>query len=1215
MDLQPTLPITTQATTTDMASAANAIRDFNGEKNEDVYAWEKEFTTITTMFDLTETQLKRVLVCKLKKTAQTWFINFLASNSNAGSNTILRNLKLQFSGTNTTHEKMDSFLKLQVAKSKEEYESLFKIADELYQREAMSESNLIRFTIQRCPIVVRSLLAQYTANDGEWIAFMGAAREFSWMCFNSNDVDDKKESPCDKEIFRIYEKKNYQKNRKNAKYGKKNCLLHGRCSHSTEECTLMKDLKSRNIRVSTNSRVNEICEDDENEVNLINRNERYTLLNKNKKNPFTIEITPVNGLKHKALIDTGADVSIMEHRNLNKNIKIQQANTATTLKSACGGIIPIKGKANVQITYNDKFFNVEPYITSFPLNKTILGKDFILKNQEILQNILKSCFKESKDNYEKEKENIKIHIVQDISLEKIRKEFFTKFKELFPENINSQTLCNVDTHKINTTSTEPIKQYNFRIPIHLEKLISEEIEKLKENKIIQITKSDWNSRIIPILKPDNTLRLCIDFRPLNKITIKDNYPLPIIEDIIDRLGTANIFSILDAKSGYYQVAIDDRDIPKTAFTWKNNKYEFLRMPFGLCNAPLTFQRIMDKIVEDEENVMVYLDDIILKSNSLEEHKELLERIILKLKAAGISLNKNKCKIFCTEIKILGHIIRDNKVFPDSSKLKTIEKFNLPTDIKELRSFLGLCNYNRDFIKDYAGLTSPLYDLLKGFSKRSTAKIIWSQINEDRFYKIRDQLGKEVFKHLPDLNKTFILTTDASEKSIGGILSQKSENGTEYVISYFSKKLKDAQLNYSVTDKELLAAIKAIENYRHYLLGKEFVLRTDHKAIQYLWETKNPTSRLMRWSLFLQEFKFKIEYIKGESNAADYLSRYLYEVKLDDDDLCEEDINKILNEYHIISGHGSSNTMKFLIRRKYKWPGMWKQIEEYVNKCEICIREGGRILQTKHKIIHAERPNKMWQIDLIGRIPVGDKNYFIVVAIDHYTKWMETRIINKKSAEIVTNAVKELIIDKHGIPEMIYSDNGAEFANQNIRNLCDRYKLKWIFNSPGHHNAVGLVERANETLMSKIRKLSNFGMKDWKQIVKNATHAYNISFHRAIDTSPMLIKYGLIPDFPVDVIKKKAGWKVSLDVLRKKRDVKFGEYAKNNIQKGKKEDKRKFDVKNKVLIFKESIGGKLSSKWVKGFEIEKRVNDDSYIVTDGKTKYRVHKSFLKRDETI
>jgi hypothetical protein len=259
----------------------------------------------------------------------------------------------------------------------------------------------------------------------------------------------------------------------------------------------------------------------------------------------------------------------------------------------------------------------------------------------------------------------------------------------------------------------------------------------------------------------------------------------------------------------------------------------------------------------------------------------------------------------------------------------------------------------------------------------------------------------------------------------------------------------------VTDKELLAVIKSVEHFRHYLLGKSFTLRTDHKALQYMWSTTNPSSKLLRWSLKLQEYSFTPEYIKGEKNVADGLSRQggIIVANISERPNSQERQN-IISQYHLLSGHGSSNTLKFMIRSRYKWPAMVKEIEDYVKSCEVCLKSGTQRVNTKNRIIEVHRPNELWEIDLIGRIvDKSNESKFILVAIDHYTKWIETAILKSKDGKSVANWVEKLIIKKHGVPAKILSDNGLEFSNQVITELKNKYNFEWAYCSPGHHKTV------------------------------------------------------------------------------------------------------------------------------------------------------------------
>ncbi|KAF9760902.1 Retrovirus-related Pol polyprotein from transposon [Nosema granulosis] len=545
--------------------------------------------------------------------------------------------------------------------------------------------------------------------------------------------------------------------------------------------------------------------------------------------------------------------------------------------------------------------------------------------------------------------------------------------------------------------------------------------------------------------------MCIDYRPLNKITVKDRYPLPRTDEILDALSGAEYFSSLDATSGYYQIPVDEGDKEKTAFAWKGGLYEFNRMPFGLCNAPATFQRTMDKILGEERGayVLPYLDDIVIYSRSLADHERHVLAVLEKLKDAGVRLNRKKCKFAQKEIKILGTIVSKDKISPDPDKVKAIREFPRPKTVRELRSFLGVVNYCREYIVDYAKTLKPVFDLLKGDKKDSQRKLTWSQEGLNAFKEIKELITRGLERAQPDISKPFILTTDASDYGIGAILSQVKEDGQEKMISAFSKNLDKAQLNYSVTDKELLAVVKGIENYRHYLLGAQFILRTDHKALAYLWETKNPCSRILRWSFKLQEYTFKVEYIRGSTNIADACSRALVlnVARVErSEPLTPDQRNEILNDYHITSGHGSAKTMKFLLARRYRWEGMIADIESYVRRCRICSKAGGERTNTRNRMITAAEPNDIWEIDLIGRIPSSTGNKFIFVAIDHFTKGIETKVIPNKSEGTIVKCIKELILQKHGNPRQI-----IRTADYNLKTrVCKLWPREKELNGTLHH---------------------------------------------------------------------------------------------------------------------------------------------------------------------
>lgn len=360
--------------------------------------------------------------------------------------------------------------------------------------------------------------------------------------------------------------------------------------------------------------------------------------------------------------------------------------------------------------------------------------------------------------------------------------------------------------------------------------------------------------------------MVIDYRKLNQETIPDKYPLPNIEDLLNKLHGSKIFSTIDLASGFHQIEMTKESIPKTAFSTDTGHYEFLRMPFGLCNAPSTFQRAMNMMLSNTPNTLVYMDDIIIYSSSIEDHFMHLETVFKKLCEHSLSIQLDKTEFLRTELPFLGHIISADGIRTNPSKIDAIEKFPLPRTEKEIKQFLGMTGYYRKFIHNYAHIAKPLtLQLRKG-----------TEINpeefKDSFLLLKQHLINSPVLQFPNWELPFVLTTDASSVALGAVLSQISE-GRDHPIAFASRTLSQTEQKYSTIEKELLAVVYACTHFKPYLYGKRFTLQTDHKPLQWLFTMKNANTRLMKWIFYLNDFEFDIKHIDGKTNyVADALSR-------------------------------------------------------------------------------------------------------------------------------------------------------------------------------------------------------------------------------------------------------------------------------------------------------------------------------------------------------
>jgi len=357
---------------------------------------------------------------------------------------------------------------------------------------------------------------------------------------------------------------------------------------------------------------------------------------------------------------------------------------------------------------------------------------------------------------------------------------------------------------------------------------------------------------------------------LNNVTTKDSYPLPVIDDLLRKVGNAKYYTSLDLDRGFLQVALKEEDKPKTAIITQRGLFEYNVMPFGLTNAPGTFQRLMDEVLREtlDEFTAVYIDDIVIYSNTFEEHLQHVEEVLRRLKEANLIIKLGKCTFNQEEIKLLGHIVGRNGIRTDPEKIEKVKNYPRPTNLKELRGAIGLFTYYRKFVPEFAKLARPLHELSK-----KNVKFEWEEKQEKAFEILKKKLTESPILGNPDFTKPFELTTDASKEGLGVILSQRDEKNQEKVIAYGSRSLKPSETNYAATELEMLAVYWGINYFVKYLMIKPFKVLTDHSALKALQNTIKPVGRRARWIMDLQQYNFEIQHRSGKSNKnADALSR-------------------------------------------------------------------------------------------------------------------------------------------------------------------------------------------------------------------------------------------------------------------------------------------------------------------------------------------------------
>ncbi|KAJ0958356.1 putative nucleotidyltransferase, Ribonuclease H [Helianthus annuus] len=630
------------------------------------------------------------------------------------------------------------------------------------------------------------------------------------------------------------------------------------------------------------------------------------------------------------------------------------------------------------------------------------------------------------------------------------------------------------------------------------------IADMLKDGIIQPSKSPYSSPVLLVRKKDGSWRFCVDYRALNAITIKDRFPIPTVDELLDELHGATIFSKIDLTAGYHQIRLAEEDTHKTAFRTVDGHYEFLVMPFGLTNAPSTFQATMNDVFREvlRRYVLVFFDDILIYSSSRVQHYEHLQHVFEILASHKFFAKLSKCTFAVPTISYLGHVISSNGVEAEPDKLQAIQSWPTPTSITALRGFLGLTGYYRRFVRDYATIASPLTDLLKQPS------LVWNEKATVAFNNLKEAMVSLVTLTLPNFSKPFDVTTDASNVAVGAVLSQG-----DHPIAFFSKKMCPRMQVASAYVRELYAITEAVKKWRQYLLGRKFNIFTDQRSLKHLLSQVVQTPEQYRWATKLLGFDFEIFYKPGKENkVADALSRMhgpslfavslsspvwieqlttyyrtesgkkLAEKLLSDNNrfrsvngliydanrlfipACYEIRSLLLNEYHAssIGGHSGIKATVNRLAASFSWPNLKSDVTSFVQQCEVCQQMKYSTHKPYGLLQPLPIPSNVWQdlsMDFITHLPLSQGKTAI---------W-----------------VVEL-----------------------FRQLGTKLKYSTAY----HPQSDGQTEVVNRCLQNYLRSFASEEPNSWSRYLYLAEYWYNTSHHSSINMTPFQALYGReVPD--------------------------------------------------------------------------------------------------------
>src|SRR5262249_26146376 len=441
-----------------------------------------------------------------------------------------------------------------------------------------------------------------------------------------------------------------------------------------------------------------------------------------------------------------------------------------------------------------------------------------------------------------------------------------EFSDVFPDELPGlPPKREIDLEIELMANTEPLSKAPYRMaPVELQEL-KKQLQELMDQGFVRPSVSPWGAPVLFVKKKDGSMRLCIDYRELNKVTIKNRYPLPRIDDLFDQLQGASVFSRIDLRSGYHQLRIKPEDVSKTAFRTRYGHYEFLVMPFGLTNAPAAFMDLMNRVYKPllDKCVIVFIDDILIYSSTKEQHEEHLRMALQTLRKHQLYAKLFKCDFWLDRISFLGHVVSGEGIFVDLEKIKAIIDWKQPTTVTEVRSFLGLAGYYQKFVQNFSKIAKPITQLTQ-----KNERFEWNEKREQAFQELKKRLVFAPILVLPDPERSYTVHSDASRNGLGRMLMQDGK-----VIAYASRQLRPHEQNYPTHDLELAAVVFVLKIWRHYLYGQRCEIYTDHKSLKYLFTQKELNMRQRRWLELIKDYDLGINYCPGRVNAvADALSR-------------------------------------------------------------------------------------------------------------------------------------------------------------------------------------------------------------------------------------------------------------------------------------------------------------------------------------------------------
>lgn len=933
----------------------------------------------------------------------------------------------------------------------------------------------------------------------------------------------------------------------------------------------------------------------------------------------------INNCVMSALIDTGSDICLMRASAYIRVGSPRLEPKEIRFRGVGASDNSTLGEFNTELTIDGRRYFILLRIVSDTLisHDLIVGVDF-LNSVELTITGGKSTISPLPEractydlpeilqiDFDCEKNDVDVsHVLQSEHREKVRR-LVREYKPSKTREIDLKM-------SIVLRDDEPVYQRARRLAMPERENVNAQINEWMRDGIVQPSLSDYASPVVLTKKKNGFTRLCVDYRQLNKKIIKDRYPLPLIEDQLDQLQDAKIFSTLDLRNGFFHVKVHESSRKYTAFIVPDGHYEFLRVPFGLCNSPAIFQRFINIVFKDlirVKIVLTYLDDLIIPSIDYESGIQNLEIALRVASEAGLVINWQKCSFLKERVEFLGHIIENGCISPSERKVEAIKCFPELTNIKRVQSYLGLSGYFRKFIPHYSVIARPLSNLL-----RANVKFEFGDEERKAYLRLKEILCTKPVLKLYEIGAPTELHTDASIHGYGAILLQKSKVDNEWhPVYYSSNKTTPAEQKYSSYELEVLAIVKALKKFRVYLLGIQFTIVTDCRAFVATMNKKDLCVRVARWALLLEEFQYTVEHRPGRSmKHVDALSRNpssecnvidaqkegltsrLRKAQLEDNDikrifdlvksgkandyvvrenlLFRQDNGELLvvvprtMQTQVIrqaheKGHFSVTKTEAILRSDYWIPNVKFKIEKVIRNCVACIlaeRKRGKQEGFLNTIDKGEVPLDTYHIDHLGPLPSTKKSYkHIFVVIDAFSKFVWFYATKSTGTnEVLDKLSKQASI--FGNPRRIISDRGTAFTSHEFLDYCSGENIEHVLITAGIPRANGQVERVNRTLIPLLTKLADPKKDEWYKYLESAQKYMNTTLQRSIGTDPFRLIFGTkarLKDNPEIRELIESEWR---EMFQKERDE-LRERAVENIAKVQQENRHVYNKKRVATV--------------------------------------------------